>query len=40
VDCADGRRTRITRLAAGGEDLNQDSFHLRFGADSISVISP
>lgn len=38
VDCADGRRTRITRLAAGGEDLNQDRFRLAFGADSISVV--
>ncbi|MCG6862064.1 MAG: formyltransferase [Chromatiaceae bacterium] len=35
ADLADGRRTRLTRLASGARDLSRDSFAALFGVEEI-----
>lgn len=37
VDCADARRTRITRLALGDEDLTAARFRAAFGSDILEL---
>lgn len=35
ADCRDGRRTRLTRIACGGEVLTKEAFVACFGSDSL-----
>jgi methionyl-tRNA formyltransferase len=37
ADCADGRRTRLTRLSHGGRNLGRDGFRALFGADFVPL---
>lgn len=37
VDCADGKRLLITRLAVDGVDLDRQGFLARFGADALRL---
>jgi methionyl-tRNA formyltransferase len=39
ADCADGVRLRITRIAAGGQDLDRQRFVESFGTDRLPVSS-